>query len=56
MKGGVSSLKTNAQATNVVCNICRQSFMCTASAVLLQQHVDSKHSKLTLKDCFPNHA
>ena len=27
------------------CQICRASFMCTASAVKLQEHVDSKHSK-----------
>lgn len=27
------------------CQICRASFMCTASATKLQEHVDSKHSK-----------
>lgn len=53
-RGAGSQLKQNAAAQSVVCQICRASFMCTASAVKLQEHVDSKHSKNGFEACFPN--
>lgn len=54
-KGGAGSqLKSNAAASNVVCQICRSSFLCTANAAKLQEHVDGKHSKNTFKECFPD--
>lgn len=54
LKGAGSNLKSNALAANRFCNVCKQSFLCTANRGALEQHVDSKHSKLTFKDCFPN--
>ncbi|DBA74102.1 hypothetical protein WJX79_002204 [Trebouxia sp. C0005] len=52
-RGAGSQLKQNAAAQSVVCQICRASFMCTASATKLQEHVDSKHSKNGFAACFP---
>jgi hypothetical protein len=54
LKGAGSNLKANAQAASRHCNICRQSFLCTANRGALEQHVDSKHPKLSFKECFPN--
>lgn len=51
---GKSTLKQKDKINNILCNICKQSFMCTAKKPLLEQHVDSKHPKNSFDDCFPN--
>eukprot|EP00389_Voromonas_pontica_P000047 GDKH01000076.1.p2 GENE.GDKH01000076.1~~GDKH01000076.1.p2 ORF type:complete len:79 (-),score=21.74 GDKH01000076.1:137-373(-) len=51
-----SQLKSNQQAMNITCNICRQPFMNTQNRMQLQGHVDSKHSKSTFDDCFPGYS
>lgn len=47
-----SQLKINEKAKSVICKVCRQPFMITASMIDLQQHQESKHPKLTFADCF----
>mmetsp|Transcript_20850 Transcript_20850/g.35907 ORF Transcript_20850/g.35907 Transcript_20850/m.35907 type:complete len:82 (-) Transcript_20850:97-342(-) len=54
--GGKSQLDTNKKALNIMCNICRQSFMCTMSEVGLKQHQENKHGDKTFDDCFPNYS
>lgn len=54
--GGVSQIKVNAAAMNIVCSVCRQPFMSTTRKTELEQHVSSKHDKKTLADCFPNYS
>jgi len=51
-KGNNSQLVKNKQAMNIVCKVCRQSFMCTLSEKSLAEHVSSKHPNSGLKDCF----
>jgi hypothetical protein len=51
--GGQSQLASNAKASSILCNICKQSFICTAKGAVLQAHVDSKHAKLSIAECFP---
>ncbi|KAK9810679.1 hypothetical protein WJX73_009762 [Symbiochloris irregularis] len=51
--GKGSQLQKNAAAQNIVCQICRSSFLCTSSEAKLKEHVESKHDKKTLQDCFP---
>ncbi|KAJ8902502.1 hypothetical protein NDN08_006905 [Rhodosorus marinus] len=51
-KGGTSQLAKNKASMNIVCQVCRQSFMCTLSEKSLQEHVNSKHPKSELKECF----
>ncbi|KAJ3265165.1 hypothetical protein HDU77_006210 [Chytriomyces hyalinus] len=51
-----SQLKVNEQAKNVQCGICRQTFLLTIREKALQEHIDSKHSGKTIKDCFPTWA
>ena len=51
-----SQLGKNAAAQNKVRQICRSSFLCTSSTAKLQEHVDGKHAKNSLKDCFPEAA
>jgi len=51
--GGVSQLKTNQASMSIVCQVCRQTFMKTASEVQLKGHWESKHDKLPLAQCFP---
>jgi len=53
-KGAGSQLQTNAKASNIICNVCKQTFMCTAKQQTLQEHLDKKHAKLSLNDCFPD--
>ncbi|KEZ46004.1 hypothetical protein SAPIO_CDS1407 [Scedosporium apiospermum] len=48
-----SQLKSNTAACNIVCNVCKQSFLQTSKAPTLTIHAENKHSK-TLADCFPN--
>ncbi|PSC69625.1 small conserved [Micractinium conductrix] len=52
--GGKSQLKDNAKALSIVCNICRQSFLCNMTEAKLKEHSDSRHAKNTFADCFPN--
>lgn len=49
-----STLKSRDKDLNVVCEICRQTFMCTIKRPTLEQHIDSKHPKNKFQDCFPN--
>lgn len=53
LAGGKSQLADNAKAMTIVCNICRQSFMCNSTELKLREHSDSKHPKQTFADCFP---
>ncbi|KAF9929484.1 hypothetical protein BGZ65_005781 [Modicella reniformis] len=47
-----SQLKANEAAKNIVCQICRQTFLCTIRTKALEEHATNKHSK-TINDCFP---
>ena len=40
---------TPIQAVALQCNICRQTFLCTAQLKLLQDHAANKHSKQTFE-------
>ena len=51
--GGKSQLADNAKAMSIVCNVCRQSFLCNMTAAKLKEHTDSKHAKLPFEQCFP---
>lgn len=35
-KGGTSQMKANAKAQTLVCNVCRQTFLCTSNRAKLQ--------------------
>ncbi len=37
----------------IVCAICKQQLNAKASKIQLQEHLDSKHPKLTMAACFP---
>ncbi|KAH9176956.1 DUF1909-domain-containing protein [Lactarius sanguifluus] len=52
-KGAKSQAKSNDAAKNIVCTICRQSFLVTTRAPALEEHSQNKHSK-PMADCFPN--
>ncbi|KAK9766338.1 hypothetical protein K7432_004661 [Basidiobolus ranarum] len=47
-----SQLKANAAAKSVICQTCRQTFLCTIREKALAEHAENKHSKTTA-DCFP---
>ncbi|PVU89548.1 hypothetical protein BB559_005054 [Furculomyces boomerangus] len=47
-----SQLKVNQQAKNIVCTVCRSTFLCTSRAKSLAEHAENKHNK-KLEDCFP---
>ncbi|RHZ54880.1 uncharacterized protein CDV56_104585 [Aspergillus thermomutatus] len=47
-----SQLKVNEAAKDIICNVCRQTFLKTTRAPALTEHASNKHSK-TLQDCFP---
>ncbi|KAH8554735.1 At2g23090 like protein [Umbelopsis sp. PMI_123] len=51
-KGPTSQLKQNDAAKSVICQTCRQTFLCTIRSKALTEHADNKHSK-TLEQCFP---
>jgi len=51
-KGSNSQLKVNETAQNVMCKVCRQTFMKTVKTPELQKHVETKHAQKALKDCF----
>ncbi|OMJ22304.1 hypothetical protein AYI69_g5441 [Smittium culicis] len=48
-----SQLKVNETAKNIICTVCRSTFLCTSRAKSLAEHAENKHSK-TIKDCFPD--
>ncbi|WVF72009.1 hypothetical protein IAT40_006821 [Kwoniella sp. CBS 6097] len=52
-KGEASQLKSNLAAQSIQCDTCKATFQGTSKQPLLQQHVDSRHPKLTLATCFP---
>jgi len=52
--GAGSQLASNAKAMNRVCQICRQSFMCTLAPAKLKEHSDNKHPKNSFEQCFPD--
>ncbi|KAH3757126.1 hypothetical protein Pelo_11040 [Pelomyxa schiedti] len=47
-----SQLRVNEKAKTIVCKICKQSFLCTASATDLNLHATNRHPKLPYSDCF----
>ncbi|KAF9160198.1 hypothetical protein DFQ27_005056 [Actinomortierella ambigua] len=50
--GGKSQLKVNEAAKNIICTICRQTFLCTIRSKNLEEHATNKHGKALL-ECFP---
>lgn len=48
-----SILKDKEKSMNILCQICRQTFMCTSGRGILEQHVNSRHEKKNFQDCFP---
>ncbi|KAI8854572.1 At2g23090 like protein [Chytridium lagenaria] len=54
VKEAKSQLKVNEAAKNIICTVCRQTFLLTIREKALQEHIESKHSGKTVKDCFPN--
>ncbi|KAG2181100.1 hypothetical protein INT43_008682 [Umbelopsis isabellina] len=51
-KGPTSQLKVNNAAKTIICQTCRQTFLCTVRAKALSEHSENKHSK-PLETCFP---
>ena len=47
-----SQLKVNEQAKSIICKMCRQTFMCTASEKELREHAENKHPKADFSACF----
>ncbi|KAL2023662.1 hypothetical protein VTK56DRAFT_1819 [Thermocarpiscus australiensis] len=48
-----SQLKSNAAAMNIVCNMCKQTFLSTSRAPQLTLHAVNKHNA-SLPQCFPD--
>ncbi|KAI9512664.1 At2g23090 like protein [Russula earlei] len=46
-----SQSKTNEQAKNIVCSVCKQPFLLTTRAPALEEHSQNRHSK-TMAECF----
>ncbi|TXT09813.1 uncharacterized protein COLE_03747 [Cutaneotrichosporon oleaginosum] len=40
---------------SIQCSVCKQAFQSTSKRPMLEQHVDSKHSKQGFATCFPNY-
>ncbi|KAK6588270.1 DNA topoisomerase II [Cryptosporidium xiaoi] len=53
-KTGKSTIEQKDKILSIVCNICKQSFMCTANKQTLEVHVETRHPKLDYSQCFPN--
>jgi hypothetical protein len=51
-KTAKSQLKTNAQAMDIQCVICKSTFLKTTKAPALTEHAENKHGK-TLAEAFP---
>ncbi|OJJ58090.1 hypothetical protein ASPSYDRAFT_46081 [Aspergillus sydowii CBS 593.65] len=49
---GKSQLKSNEAAKDIMCMVCRSTFLKTTRGPALTEHASNKHSK-TLQDCFP---
>ncbi|KAI1334368.1 At2g23090 like protein [Xylariaceae sp. FL0016] len=49
-----SQLKSNVQAMDIQCQICKSTFLKTTRAPQLTEHAANKHSK-TIADCFPTY-
>ena len=52
MTSAHSQLKSNEAAKNIMCKICRQTFMCTTSESELHEHAANRHPKLEYSACF----
>ncbi|ORZ00589.1 hypothetical protein BCR43DRAFT_485467 [Syncephalastrum racemosum] len=52
-KEAKSQLKTNVAAKNIICGVCKQTFLCTSREKALNEHASNKHDK-TVKECFPD--
>ncbi|KAL2914554.1 hypothetical protein HK105_205905 [Polyrhizophydium stewartii] len=48
-----SQLKSNQAAMNIICGICRQTFLQTIKRKALEEHIESKHSGKEFSACFP---
>ncbi|KAL2125180.1 hypothetical protein VTJ04DRAFT_1545 [Mycothermus thermophilus] len=53
VKKAGSQLKSNAAAMNIICNICKQTFLSTSREPVLTAHAENKHNA-TLPQCFPD--
>jgi len=54
--GGAAGIKERkGGGDKVMCTVCRSEFNAKAARKQLQDHVDSKHSKLSIKECFPDY-
>jgi len=51
-KKSTSQKKANEAAKNIVCTVCRQTFLCTTRERALNEHSENRHSK-SVQDCFP---
>ncbi|KAI8925822.1 At2g23090 like protein [Entophlyctis helioformis] len=49
-----SQLKTNQAAMNIICSVCRQTFLQTIKRKALEEHIASKHSGKEFAACFPS--
>jgi len=49
-----SQLKLNEQMKNVICQVCRQTFMNTVREPELRLHHENKHAGVPINRCFPN--
>ncbi|KAF8499170.1 At2g23090 like protein [Russula emetica] len=52
-KATKSQSKSNEMAKNIICLVCKQSFLVTTRAPALEEHAQNRHSK-TMVECFPN--
>lgn len=43
-------------AMSLTCTICKTGFMANQSDAQLQTHIDSKHPKSSMAECFPGRA
>ncbi|KAL1922955.1 uncharacterized protein VTP21DRAFT_9331 [Calcarisporiella thermophila] len=50
--GKSSQLKSNEAAKNIICQVCRQAFLCTVREKALEEHAENKHGKKGV-ECFP---
>ncbi|KAI9592815.1 DUF1909-domain-containing protein [Syncephalis fuscata] len=49
--GSTSQKKVNEAAKNIICSVCRSTFLCTVRDAALEEHALNKHNK-TMKECF----
>ncbi|KAK2079804.1 hypothetical protein QBZ16_002199 [Prototheca wickerhamii] len=53
-KAGGSQLKANNAAQNIICQVCRSTFICTSTEAKLKEHSENRHPKNTFPECFPD--